>query len=780
MSDGGRDLKNQFLIEGRDLVETAGDCLLQLEKEPEDRVLIGALFRAVHTLKGNSGLFAVAPLTRVVHAAEDLLDEVRAGTSVLNSEMADVLLQALDQVSDWLRAFEFQESLPEDAPDVASVLAERLAEFRSDFTSQKVPEAAARMLAADWLDGLDATERAAAEAALQAGGPMVMVDYSPDSDCFFRGEDPLLFMLTLPGRNWLAVTPTAPLVPGPHFDPFGSILRFRAITTASLADVRTHLAYVAAQVAIGTTAGQLPVCLTFDPVLLGMLEATAEALACEGSADVFEGRMASTARALAVMLPQTGLCSAAEIQTAGELALSSGDAAALKELVALVLERSAAPAADATPANMPEVPAPAAVQPKAPTPTSVQPEEPAAVRPKSAAPRRQTFLKVDQARIDMLMKLAGELIVAKNGLPFLVHRAEDVYGSRALAREIRVQFDVFNRIVDELQTAVMQVRMVPMSLAFDRFRRLVRDLSRQVDKPIAFIVEGEETEADRNIVEDLSEPLIHLIRNAIDHGLETLDERIAADKSPEGKLRLCARLADDKLVIEVSDDGRGIDVARVRAKAVERGLITADEAVTMSEDSALRLILRPGFSTVNTISNLSGRGVGMDVVTTMVERTGGTLSLSHEPGQGTTVLIALPLSMTVRRMMMVEIEGAAYGIPLETVLETVRVPPAKVHLHMGQPQIVRRDLLIPLCDLRKVLRLGSRHAAPDELSVLIVKTAQGQVGLIVDAFRSGAEVIPQPLDGPLAGLTCLSGAALLGDGSILMILDVEEVLKCPW
>jgi len=170
----------------------------------------------------------------------------------------------------------------------------------------------------------------------------------------------------------------------------------------------------------------------------------------------------------------------------------------------------------------------------------------------------------------------------------------------------------------------------------------------------------------------------------------------------------------------------------------------------------------------------------MDVVATMVERSGGTLSLRSQPGLGTTVTITLPLSMTVRRLMMVELDGSQYGVPLEMVLETARIPQDQLHRHLGPPQIVRRDRLIPLCDLRRPLRLAPRPQEPAELSVLIVATAQGEVGLIVDAFRSGTEVIPQPLDGPLAGLACLSGAALLGDGSILMILDVEEVLKCPW
>lgn len=755
-------LKGQFLTEGRDLVEAAGECLLRLEKSPDDSAMVAALFRAVHTLKGNSGLFPVAPLTRVVHAAEDLLDEVRAGNQTLDPDMTDVLLDTFDQVSEWLEAFDQDDVLPAEADQAATDLAARLAVFR--FAAEaEAPPVAEPEVQADWLDDLPPAERDAADAILREVGPAVLIDYRPDDGCFFRGEDPLLFMLNLPGRVWLSIGTTVPLTPSAQFDPFHCVLRFRAISTASLDDVRSHLAYVAAQVTLGTATGS-PTAGSLDPVLQGLLTQTAEALAQRGPADGLPGRLASTGTLLTTLLGPTGLATEAEIEAAHQAALAAGDAQPLISLLAIVQARASAPAAT--------VPAPVMASPPA--------TEDIAANARAPAPRRQGVLKVDQARIDVLMKLAGELIVAKNGLPFLARRAEEDFGSRLLAREIRSQFDIFNRIVEELQTAVMQVRMVPLGTVFERFRRLVRDLSRQVEKPLAFVVEGEETEADKNIVEDLAEPLIHLIRNAVDHGLEPPDERAALGKPVEGQVRLAARLAEDKVVIEVADDGRGIDVARVRAKAIERGLLSAEEAAQMPDDDAMRLILRPGFSTAEAISALSGRGVGMDVVATMVERSGGTLSLRSQPGQGTTVAITLPLSMTVRRMMMVDLAGSAYGVPLEMVLETVRVPRAALHQHLGPPQIVRRGRLIPLCDLRRALRLGPAATTPAELSVLVVTTPQGEVGLIVDAFRSGVEVIPQPLDGPLAGLSCFSGAALLGDGSILMLLDIEEVLKCPW
>lgn len=754
------ELKDSFLVEARDLLDRASQCLLTLEAAPSDGPAVAALFRAVHTLKGNSGLFPVEPLTRVVHAAEDLLDQVRGGLIHLDGAATDAVFEALDQAQQWLTVFETTDDLPDDAAEVAAGLAARLARFRAETVEPDEPPPATRGIAPDWLDDLPAAERERAEAVMASPGPLVAVDYRPDPDCFFKGDDPFLIMLTLPGRAWLSVTPVEPLVAGPTFDPFRCVLRLRALTGADPAEVETHFAYVASQVAIAPILDEGATAPATDPaVLRAALANQIEALATEAADVLLEGRIASAAAVLSSIASaagQTGL--AARLPAACDAALAARSTGPLHEL-ALALRSALEPeAAEAPPHETAEV-----------TRTSAPPQA-----------RRPGVLKVDQARIDMLMKLAGELIVAKNALPFLARRAEEVHGSREMGREIKAQYDVFNRIVDELQTTVMQVRMVPLGSVFERFRRLVRDLARQLGKAVRLEIEGEETEADKTIVEDLADPLVHLIRNAIDHGLETAEDRVEAGKPAEGLVKLSARLGDGQVIIEIADDGRGIDAGRVRAKAIERGLVTAEAAALLSDDEAFRFILQPGFSTAETISNLSGRGVGMDVVATMVERCGGSLALRSRPGHGTTVAITLPLTMAVRRVMMVELAGTLYGIPLESTIETLRLPRGQVHTHLGRQRIVLRDRLIPLCDLRTVLDLPPLDPAAEELSVLVVGSSGGEAGLVVDAFRSGVDIIPHPVDGPLSGLAWLSGTALLGDGSILLLLNVEEILKCPW
>ncbi|ARE40327.1 Signal transduction histidine kinase CheA [Rhodovulum sp. P5] len=768
MSDADEDLKQGFLAEARELIERASEALLSLERTPGDPALVAALFRAVHTLKGNSGLFDIGPLTRVVHAGEDVLDRVRAGEIALTGDMADALLDALDQVTEWLEVFEEADGLPADAGRTGAGLAERLSAFRPDAAAAPTaaPPPPVDGLPAEWLSDLPAPERAEAEVVLGEGRALVAIDYVPDEDCFFRGDDPLRTVLALPGRVWLSVTATEPLEPGVAFDPFRCTLRFRVLSRAPRAELEDKLAYVVSQTSTYEIPAKATAAPPDDSVLHDLLSAQAEALAAEVAPETFAGRLGAVARVLEALLPAAGLDAMADrIAPAKAQSVETHSTAAMADLVADALDelerRTAVPD-----------PAPAA-------PENTAPETTAPVaRSGSPAPRAKSVFKVDQSRIDMLMKLAGELIVAKNALPYLAERAEEEYGSRKMAREIKAQYEVFNRIVDELQSAVMQVRMVPLGSVFERFRRLVRDLSRQLNKPIRLEIEGGETEADKNVVESLADPLVHLIRNAMDHGIEAADARAASGKPAEGLVRLSARLSEDQVVIEIADDGKGIDIARVREKAVERGLLSAEAAATLPEADAMRLILQPGFSTAAEVSDLSGRGVGMDVVASMVERAGGTVSLSSEAGKGTTVAIRLPLSMAVRRVMMVEVADACYGAPLESVQETIRIPRADVHMHMGNPQIVLRDRLVPLFDMRKALRLPPPDSAPEELSVLVVTVGGEAVGLIVDDFRAGAEVIPHPLEGPLAGLGWVSGAALLGDGSILLLLDLEEVLKC--
>ncbi len=550
-------------------------------------------------------------------------------------------------------------------------------------------------------------------------GPFCAVEYTPHEQAFYSGDDPLFTVLQLPGRRWFEAHPVTPWPALDDFDPFRCNLRFRAILAAQRADLAHQLRYVEEQIDAGGTAGYgsrrgsadvlppaaLAALAALAPDLiapaLDILDSQRQMLETPGDPETWPGRIGSIGAVLARLLAHLGEA-AADLNPRLEAALAE---AGKTRSVAPLIEVIAAARAMVQPA--PAGGADTGVGAAAgELPRRRWDDPPPAADPGKEA-RKPAAIKVDQERIDALMNLAGELIVAKNSLPFLAHRAEDVYGSRPMAREIKAQYEVINRIADDLQTAVMQVRMVPVAHVFQRFNRLVRDLARRLEKQIRLEIEGEETEADKTVVEELADPLVHLMRNSIDHGLETPADRRLAGKPEEGVLRLSARQSDDRVIIEISDDGRGIDVEKVKRKALERGLIDEARFASISDEDALQLIMEAGLSTAEQVSDLSGRGVGMDVVRTMVRRTGGTITVHSETGRGTRVTISLPLSMSVHRVMMIDVDHDVFGVPIESIVESVRVPASGIHRHKAHETIVLRDRLIPLCRLRQVLDLGN-------------------------------------------------------------------------
>lgn len=387
-------------------------------------------------------------------------------------------------------------------------------------------------------------------------------------------------------------------------------------------------------------------------------------------------------------------------------------------------------------------------------------------------------LKVDQEKVDLLMDLVGELIVAKNSMQYLAYRAENEFGVRKLAQDIKAEQSVISRLAEDLQSVVMQVRMVPLATVFQRYPRLIRDISRKLGKQVDLIIEGEDTEADKSIVEDLSEPLVHLIRNALDHGIESPDIRREQGKNPTGKITLSAFTLDDSVIIKMSDDGKGVDVERVKTKALERGLVEASKLERMSQQEIIHLIFEPGFSTVEQVSDLSGRGVGMDAVRTAIERNGGTLTLSSEPGKGSEITMILPLSMTISRVMMFELEQQSFAIPIESVIQTLKISRHKdIRRVKNLDTFILRGETVPILYLKRAFEMNSAQIYPDIQPILVVRVGDDVLGLAVDRLQEGQDVIIKPLEGALATFSIYRGAAIMGDGRVLLVLDTEEVVK---
>lgn len=418
------------------------------------------------------------------------------------------------------------------------------------------------------------------------------------------------------------------------------------------------------------------------------------------------------------------------------------------------------------------------------TPATVAPSAPAASAASAAvsAPRAaSTTIRIDVARLDALLNLVGELVIDRTRLFQLGSSLVDQFGDDRILSDLQQTALHIGRITDELQEQVMKSRMLPIESVFNRLPRVVRDVAAKQGKQIEFVVEGKDTELDRSVIEEIGDPLLHLIRNGVDHGIEKPEDRLAAGKSPIGRLKLSAQHADSFIVIALEDDGKGIDVEAVKRKAVERGVISQEQADRMSDREAVQLIFAPGLSTAEKLSDVSGRGVGMDVVRANVEKINGSVDVETRKGYGTTFTIRLPLTLAIVQALLVRVAGGIYALPIHSVTETLRIEPSQIKQVNHREAIVLRDQVLPLVNLRHVFGLdadsadGGRASGESRL-VTAVHTANRQVGLIVDGLVGEQEIVIKPLGQLVGDVAGVSGAAILGDGSVALIVDVAALL----
>ncbi|MGB0663631.1 MAG: chemotaxis protein CheA [Pontibacterium sp.] len=414
-------------------------------------------------------------------------------------------------------------------------------------------------------------------------------------------------------------------------------------------------------------------------------------------------------------------------------------------------------------------PVPAAIEPVVSVPTPKPAPAPAPTG-QQAKPVAENNVRVDTRLLDKIMNMVGELVLVRNRLVRLGAAHEDEDMGKALA--------TLDMVTADLQMSVMKTRMQPVKKVFGRFPRLIRDLSRNLKKEVKLELRGEETDLDKNLVEALADPLIHLVRNAVDHGIESPDDRAAVGKPREGNVLLSAEQEGDHILLVIQDDGAGMDAERLRALAVERGLLDAEAAGRLTEQECFNLIFAAGFSTKTEISDVSGRGVGMDVVKTKITQLNGTLSIDSVIGQGTRIAIQVPLTLAIMPTLMVILEEQAFALPLVNVNEIFNLDLTKTNVVDGQQVIIVRDQALPLFHLKRWLIDGKAYEdLPEQGHVVIVTVGTQRVGFVVDQLIGQEEVVIKPLGTILHGTSGLSGATITGDGRIALIIDIPHLLK---
>jgi len=714
------EILQDFLVEAGEILEQLSEQLVELESRPDDMNLLNAIFRGFHTVKGGAGFLQLNELVECCHIAENVFDILRKGERRVDAELMDVVLEALDAVNGM-----FGEVRERVEPTPAS---------------RELLAALARL----------AEPASGEESAQPAAEPEAEVAAPLSGDITDSEFEQLLDALDAP--------PAESNVAG-----------------AAAGDEITDDEFEALLDQLHGKGQFVPPVVVTDAAVCAVPAAATD----EISDDEFEALLDQLHGKGQFVPPAPAAAAVVESVAAAPAPAAGGDEITDDEFEAL-LDQLHGKGKFVEPAAVASAPQPAApakpvaavkpvAKPAAPAVPAKAAPAPAAADKAAPASEAETTVRVDTARLDEIMNMVGELVLVRNRLVRLGSNS----GDEAMAKAVS-NLDV---VTADLQTAVMKTRMQPIKKVFGRFPRLVRDLARNLKKEINLELVGEETDLDKNLVEALADPLVHLVRNAVDHGIETPEEREAAGKPRGGKVVLSAEQEGDHILLSISDDGKGMDADVLRAKAVEKGLLDKDVADRLNEFECYNLIFAPGFSTKSEISDVSGRGVGMDVVKTKISQLNGTVNVFSVKGQGSKIVIKVPLTLAIMPTLMVMLGSQAFAFPLVNVNEIFHLDLSRTNVVDGQEVVIVRDKALPLFYLKRWLVRSAAHEEQREGHVVILTVGSQRIGFVVDQLVGQEEVVIKPLGKMLQGTPGMSGATITGDGRIALILDVPSMLK---
>ncbi len=718
MNQGDQEMMELFVQESSEHLQTLETDLIALEATPGEGSLLNSIFRAVHSIKGAAGFFGFDPIVKLAHVMESVMSLLRDGQETVDQDMVTLLISTSDKLRLMLAEPEAAASIPcdDERAGLQAVLDSHLGKKIGPRTPGVVHDAV--------------------EPAQQSGGQV-----GPEAGSYPHEA--------LTGFSFTAASLVEGLKHGQNFyvvrinlgevQHQGQTLKQFFSEVRSIGSVLDTVLECPADIGLTSAVGVVPVARVFyvtplEPFILS------GALGIEGDQIV---EIPSQSLKDWVKATPEGVCAPPP--------LSVPVAVGSREIVAAA-----------------KSPVPAAVESgvSKPAPTQIDPKPVAGQRRKA-----EETIRINVGLLDTLMNLAGEMVLGRNKLLRLAG------GGGAVGDQVELQSIVqdISSVTSSLQDTIMRARLQPVGGLFGKFTRIVRDLSHKLNKEIHLEIFGDDVELDRTLLEGLSDPLTHLVRNSIDHGIERAADRLAAGKSSQGTVRLSAAHLAGRVQIEVSDDGAGMDPERLKAKAVEKGIISADQASRMSDNEAQNLIFAAGFSTAAAVSDISGRGVGMDVVKTNIEKLGGHVELDSRVGQGTRIIIRLPLTLAIIPALIVGCRGASYALPQINIEEIVRPGEDCPLKTIGGARVLElRGQLIPVVDLGEVL---GEPSVPCEQFVVLLELDHATFGLVVDEIRSNEEIVVKPLGRHLRLVPYYSGATLLGQGEIALILDPTSIAQ---
>ncbi len=724
-----------FQAESQEQIQILDEGLVQLEQKEEHSQLIQELFRAAHTLKGSAGMIGHRDMVDLTHGLETALDGVRKDKVSISPELIDLCLEAVD----FLRLFldEFTGGEPADV-DISEVV-KQFSAF-SNNTGKIKPTAPALSAQTKSVENCYSKNEQAVT---------ITADIDPESIASAARAFQVLTILQEMGKI-IDISPDQASIEAAHpvkdlqieFEPLVRLEELKAALSSipELFNIRIETSDTSA--------------LPIEEYLRGQFgEEDAEIILREmpriGEFLLKNGYILQDQ--LDVALEAQKELSTEEPKLLGQVLLEMNflTRESLEEAMAMMCKAMR---------------------------SELRTSKPMAADQARIRVAEKT-IRASVERLDDLMNQVGELITDRNRLIQIRSVFEDQFIGNEYVDQLSDTVAHLGRITDQLQAGVMGLRMLPISNVFNKFPRLVRDLARGAEKKVGLIVEGQDTELDRSVLEVISDPLIHLLRNAVDHGIETPAARAKVGKSGEGKIQLEARHEQGQIVITVQDDGSGIDGHRIKKKAVSRGLLSEFEADSLTEKEVTDLIFESGLSTAKKVSEVSGRGVGMDIVRTNIERLNGAVSVESWPGKGTKFRISLPLTLAVVPTLLVKAGPGTYAVPLITVTETLRIPSADIKHIKGQPAVILRGQILPLAHLRSVLGFPLSQNGHHHHWIVAVRSGNSLIGLIVDKLVREEEVMIKSM-GMLTGMVSgVSGAAILGDGRIALVLEIGRIVK---